>query len=101
MEIVTWRGLVTYYVWAVMELNARRVEIAGITPHPNAAFMRQCARQLTDHFDGFLLGKRYLIHDRDSKFTETFDTMLKDSGVEPVGLPPQSPKKLNAHCERV
>ena len=91
VEVATWHGLVTYYVLVVMELSTRRVEIAGITPHPNAAFMQQCARQLTDHFDGFLLGKRYLIHDRDSKFTDAFDAMLKASGVEPVVLPPQSP----------
>ena len=99
VEVATWHGLVTYYVLVVMELNTRRVEIAGITPHPGAAFMQQCARQLTDHFDGFLLGKRYLIHDRDTKFTEVFDQLLRDSGVEPVVLPPRSPN-LNAHCER-
>src|SRR5262249_38282696 len=99
VEVATWHGLVTYYVLVVMELSTRRVEIAGITPHPHAAFMQQCARQLTDHFDGFLLGKCYLIHDRDSKFTDAFETMLKANGVEPVVLPPQSPN-LNAHCER-
>ena len=55
------------------------VEIAGITPHPTAAFVQQCARQLTTHFDGFLLHKRYLIPDRDTKFTEAFDTLLRDS----------------------
>jgi len=82
-----------------MELATRRVQIAGITPHPTAAFMQQCARQLTDAFDGFLLGKRYLLHDRDTKFTQTFDGLLKASGVEAVVLPPQSPN-LNAHCER-
>jgi transposase InsO family protein len=98
-EVTTWHGLVTYYVLIVMELSTRRVEIAGITPHLNAAFIQQCARQLTDHFDGFLLGKRYLIHDRDRTFTEAFDSMLKASGVEPVLLPPRSPN-LNAHCER-
>jgi hypothetical protein len=87
VEVATWHGLVTI----VMELSTRRVEIAGITPHPNAAFMQQCARQLTDHFDGFLLGKRYLIHDRDSKFTDAFDARLKASGVEPVVLPPLAP----------
>jgi transposase InsO family protein len=54
---------------------------------------------LTDPFDGFLLGKRYLLHDRDTKFTQAFDVLLKDSGVEPVVLPPRSPN-LNAHCER-
>ena len=61
--------------------------------------MQQCARQLTDPFEGFLGGKRYLIHDRDTKFTPAFDALLKASGVEPVLLPPRSPN-LNAHCER-
>jgi putative transposase len=99
VEVATWHGLVTYYVLFVMELATRRVQIAGITPHPTAAFMQQCARQLTDPFDGFLLGKRYLLHDRDTTFTQAFDGLLKDSGVEAVVLPPRSPN-LNAHCER-
>jgi putative transposase len=99
VEVATWQGLVTYYVLVVMELNTRQVEIAGITPHPTAAFMQQCARQLTDHFDGFLLGKRYLLHDRDSTFTDAFDHLLRDSGVEPLVLPHRSPN-LNAYCER-
>ena len=99
VEVATWHGLVTYYVLVVMELATRRVEIAGITPHPTAAFMQQCARQLTDPCEGFLSGKRYLLHDRDTKFTQAFDGLLKASGVEPVLLPPRSPN-LNAHCER-
>ena len=99
VEVSTWHGLVTYYVLVVMELATRRVHIAGITPHPTAAFMQQCARQLTDPYDGFLSGKRYLIHDRDAKFTQAFDTLLKASSVEPIVLPPRSPN-LNAHCER-
>ncbi len=99
VEVATWHGLVTYYVLVVMELATRRVQVAGITPHPTAAFMQQCARQLTDPFEGFLGGKRYLIHDRDTKFTPAFDGLLKDSGVEPIVLPPRSPN-LNAHCER-
>src|SRR6266511_5018333 len=99
VEVATWHGLVTYDVLIVMELAKRRVQIAGITHHPRAAFMQQCARQLTDPLDGFLLGKRYLIHDRDTKFTPAFDGLLKDSGVEPIVLPPRSPN-LNAHCER-
>ena len=99
VAVATWHGLVTYYVLVVMELATRRVHIAGLTPHPNAAFMQQCARQLTDPFDGFFLGKRYLIHDRDTKFAQRFDGLLKSSGVEPLLLPPRSPN-LNAHCER-
>ena len=99
VEVATWHGLVTYYVLVVMEVATRRVEIAGITPHPTAAFMPQCARQLTDPLEGFLLGKRYLIHDRDTKFTPAFDALLKNSGVEPIVFPPRSPN-LNTHCER-
>jgi transposase InsO family protein len=99
VEVAAWHGLVTYYVLVVMELATRRVQVAGITPHPTAAFMQQCARQLTDPLEGFLLGKRYLLHDRDAKYTQAFDVLLKDSGVEPVLLPPRSPN-LNAYCER-
>jgi transposase InsO family protein len=99
VEVATWYRLVTYYILVVMELSTRRVQIAGITPHPTAAFMQQCARQLTDPFDGFLMHKRYLLHDRDAKFTQAFDGLLEASGVEPVVLPPHSPN-LNAYCER-
>src|SRR5499426_888701 len=99
VEVATWHGLVTYYVLVVMELSTRRVHMAGITPHPTDAFMTQCARQLTDPLDGFLLDKRYLLHDRDEKFVHGFDRRLRASGVEPVVLPPRSPN-LNAHCER-
>jgi transposase InsO family protein len=99
VEVATWHGLVTYYVLVVMEQSTRRVDIAGITPHPHEAFMMQCARQLTDPFDGFLLDKHYLLHDRDTKFTQAFDQCLRNAGVKPLVLPPQSPN-LNAHCER-
>lgn len=66
VEVATWHGLVTSYVLVVMELATRRIQMAGITPHPTMAFMQQGARQLTDPFDGSLLGKRYLVHDRDT-----------------------------------
>jgi putative transposase len=99
VEVATWHGLVTYDVLVVMELATRRVHMAGITPHPTAALIQPCARQLTDPFDGFLSGKRYLLHDRDTTCTWAFDRLLKESGVEPVILPPWSPN-LNAHGER-
>jgi putative transposase len=54
---------------------------------------------LTDPFNGFLLGKRYCIHDRDTKYTAAFNRLLKRSGVESAVLPPRSPN-LNAYCER-
>src|SRR5882724_10482409 len=62
VEVATWHSLVTYYVLIVMELATRRVQVAGITPHPTAAFMQQCARQLTDPLEGFLLGKYHSIN---------------------------------------
>jgi putative transposase len=58
VEVATWHGLVTYYVLVVIELATRHVHVAGITPHPSAAFMQQCTRQLTDPCDGFLGGTR-------------------------------------------
>ena len=51
--------------------------------------MKQVARNLTDMWDGFLLGKRYLIHDRDPLFTEAVRGLLRDSGVKPLRLPAQ------------
>lgn len=99
VEVWTPRGLVTYYVLFFMELSTRRLEIAGVTPNPNAAFMTQVARNLLDCEDGFLLDKRYLIHDRDDKYTDRFLRMLEDGGVKSVKLPRRSPN-LNAYAER-
>ena len=98
-EVATWYGIVTYYVFFVIHLSTRRVQIAGITPHPHEEYMCQCVRNLTDDFDGFLKDKRYLIHDRDDKFSKKVDKTLRDAGVEPVVLPPRSPN-LNAYAER-
>jgi hypothetical protein len=83
-EVATGHGLVTYDVWVVMDLATRQVHMAGMTPHPTAAFTQQCARQLTDPIDGFLRKKRSLIHDRDTKFTAAFEGILRSSGVEPI-----------------
>ena len=61
--------------------------------------MKQIARNLTDPFDGFLLGKRYVLMDRDGKFCPAFRDILRDEGAEPLLRPPRSPD-LNAHLER-
>ena len=58
-----------------------------------------CWWNLTDPFDGFLLGKRYVLMDRDTKFCPAFRNILRDEGAEPLLLPPRSPN-LNAHLER-
>ena len=87
------------YVFFVIELATRRVEIAGITLAPNEAWMMQIGRNLTDPHDGLLARKRFLIIDRDSKYSLAFWTLLNNSGVEIVRLPPRSPN-LNAYAER-
>ena len=61
--------------------------------------MSQVARNLTDCFDGFLVGKRYLIHDRDPLYTAQFTKTLATAGIRCVKLPPKSPN-LNAFAER-
>jgi hypothetical protein len=61
------RGLVTFYVFFLIELATRRIQIAGITPGPNEPWMMQIGRNLTDAFDGFLVGKKLLIIDRGSR----------------------------------
>ena len=99
VEVLTLFGLVRYYVLFVIDLKTRRVEIAGIVHQPYGAWMKQVARNLTDPFDGFLVGTKYLIHDRDPLFTMDFREILKASGVKTVKLPANSPD-LNAYAER-
>ncbi len=99
VEVLTSVGLVRYFVFFVIDLKTRRVEIAGILPQPDGRWMRQVARNLTDAFDGFLADTRYLIHDRDPLFTADFRMILRDSGVRTVKLPARSPD-LNAYAER-
>ncbi len=82
-----------------MELSTRKVTVAGVTPHPHGRFMSQVARNLTDEFDGFLHGKRFLIHDRDTKFSSDFKRILADAGVESVQCPARAPN-CNAYAER-
>ena len=65
VEVLTRVGLVRYFVLLVIDLKSRRVEIAGIVQQPHEAWMKQVARNLTDATDGFLRGRRWLIHDRD------------------------------------
>jgi putative transposase len=57
--------------------------------------MSQIARNLTDSEDGILIGKRYLIHDRDLPFSAEFLSMMTETGLASVKLPPRSPN-LNA-----
>src|SRR5262249_10237876 len=99
VEVLTWRGLATYYVLFFLHLETRRVTLAGITRHPTEEWMEQMARNAVDEESGNLRQIRYLLHDRDSKFCASFKAILKTGGVKCIALPPQSPN-LNAFAER-
>jgi transposase InsO family protein len=98
-EVWTLGGLVTFYVLFFIKLDTRQVHIAGVTAHPNEAWMKQMARNLTMEEWGILKPGQYLIHDGDKKFCASFKQMLDDAGVKRVPLPPRSPW-LNAFAER-
>jgi len=99
VELWTPRGLKTYYVLFIIHLSTRSAHIAGVTTAPNGAFMKQVARNLTDVDDGFLLDSRYLIMDRDTKYTTDFRGHLNREGVKPVRCPARAPN-CNAFAER-
>src|SRR2546427_5119385 len=76
-EVWTLGGLVTYYVLFFIHLGSRQVHVAGMTPHPTAAWMMQIARNVTMEEWGVLAPGQYLIHDRDGKFQIPLDLVVK------------------------
>jgi transposase InsO family protein len=99
VEVWTAFGLARFLVFFVIDLATRRVHIGGIHRNPDGAWIEQVGRNLVDAEEGFLRGRRYLIHDRDPLFTQHFQHALATAGVQAVKLPPRSPN-LNAHAER-
>jgi hypothetical protein len=99
VEVLTWRGLATYYVLFFIHLETRRVSLAGLTRHLTSEWMLQRARNATDENSGFLRGQQYPLHDRDAKSCAAFLGVLRSSGIRPLALPPQSPN-LNSFAER-
>ena len=99
VEVFTLKGLVTYYVLFFIQLETRRVCLAGITPYPDQEWMEQQARSVTMKDWGFLAHSRYLLHDRDGKFCPVFREVIQAGKVKPLKLPARSPN-LNAFAER-
>jgi putative transposase len=99
VEVWTGRGLVTHYLLFVISLADRVVSIAGITTRPDELWMLQMARNVSDAQAGALHAKRYLIIDRDTKYSAQFRQLIRDNGTKVIRLPPRSPN-LNAYAER-
>jgi len=83
----------------VIHHATRMVEIVGITPNPGGEFMARVARKLTDHVDGFLRGKKYLILANDSRFGAKFCSILEEASVKVVRTAIKAPD-MNAFAER-
>jgi putative transposase len=91
--------LKTVYVLFFIELSTRRVYFAGCTTQPTSAWVTQQARQLTWQLESREPSIRFLIHDRDTKFTRSFDTVFTAQGVEIILTPYRAPN-ANAVAER-
>jgi putative transposase len=98
-EVLTLRGLVTYYVLFFIHLESRRVNIARITVHPDEPWMKQIARNATLEGCGVLRDCRYLLYNRDTKFTRSFRAIIASGRIQPLAPPARSPN-LNAYAER-
>jgi hypothetical protein len=99
VEVLSWRGLVTYYVLFFIHLESRRVQIAGITRHPDQEGREQIGRSATQETLGYRYPCRSVLHDRDTKFCASFRSVLATGGVKTIQLPAKSPN-LNAFAER-
>jgi transposase InsO family protein len=87
------------YVLFFVSIGTRRVEYVACTSRPNTVWMTQQARNLLMDLDDHGRRPRFLIHDRDTKFSRAFDAIFRSEGIEIVRTPIQAPN-ANAHAER-
>jgi putative transposase len=86
-----------YYILFFIELGSRRVHLAGCTTNPTGAWVTQQARNLS--FTRVFELTRFLIHDRDSKFSASFDEVFRSEGIKVIRTPIRAPQ-ANAYAER-
>jgi putative transposase len=95
--------LTTLYVLFCIELHTRRVRLVGVTDHPNGPWVVQRAREFSMNRErgsqGVTSAARFLVRDRDSKFTRAFDDVFAADGIRTIKTPIQAPN-ANAFAER-
>jgi putative transposase len=87
------------YVLFVIRLSTREVHILGISEHPTGGFVTQLARNLVADLAEAGRSAKFLIRDRDAKFTASFDEVFRSEGTKVIKTPVRSPR-ANAYAER-
>jgi hypothetical protein len=96
IDTITGRRL---YALAFLEHGTRRLHITGVTAHPTAQWAVQQARNLTADLGARVESLRFVLRDREGKYTDSFDAVFEAEGIDVLLSAPQAPR-MNAHCER-
>ncbi|MFE3527067.1 integrase core domain-containing protein [Streptomyces sp. NPDC059161] len=97
VDTITGRRL---HALAFLEHGTRKLHVTGVTAHPTAQWATQQARNLTTGLGSRVESLRFVLRDRDSKYTSSFDAVFEAEGVQVLLGAPRAPR-MNAHCERV